>query len=244
MRCHQDLTHRIGLKPTDQAYQVLGQMVNYCSVLRAPWLVLETPASYVFSDESIDDASRLFESTNLRGVRLAWEPRSQVPPKAQKMMQKHNIVHAADLSRQTPLFPSDAIYTRLFGKGEHNIYQFSDAELKQIDQKIQSLKVKSVSLSYHGVRMYTDAARFVQYERTGAFPSITGLTGLASAKAILAEDTKFPIGKEALVKEQGWKVFDASANERIHLSEWLERLPEKTYSNLAEVAAALEATQS
>ncbi len=160
------------------------------------------------------------------------------------MMQNHNIVHAADLSRQTPLFPSDAIYTRLFGKGERNIYQFSDAELKQIDRKIQSLKVKSVSLSYHGVKMYTDAARFVQYERTGAFPSITGLTGLASAKAILAEDTKFPIGKEALVKEQGWKVFDASKNERIHLSEWLERLPEKTYGSLAEVAAALEATQS
>jgi hypothetical protein len=33
VRCHQDLTHRIGLKPVDEAYYVFGEMVMYCGVL-------------------------------------------------------------------------------------------------------------------------------------------------------------------------------------------------------------------
>lgn len=243
VRCHQDLTHRIGLKPTDEAYRVLGQMVAYCGILRAPWLVFETPASYVLNDKAVDKASEFLSSANLHGVRLAWESRALVTQRAQKMMQNQNIVHAVDLSRETPLFPSDAIYTRLFGKGKHNIYQFSDDELKQIDQKILLSEAKTVSLAYHGVRMYTDATRFAHYKKKGTLPSVTGLAGVASAKAVLAEDTRFPIKKQELVEKQGWKVFDASEEERIHLSDWLQRLPEKTYGNVDEVVFALEATR-
>ncbi len=243
VRCHQDLTHRIGLKPADEAYHVLGQMVAYCGILRAPWLVLETPASYVLDDQTVDEASALLASANLHGVRLAWEPRAQVTRKAQKMMQEHNIAHAVDLSRETPLFASDAIYTRLFGKGNHNIYQFSDDELKQIDNKILLSKAKTVSLAYHGVRMYTDALRFAHYKKTGTFPSVTGFTGVASARTVLAEDTQFPVEKGELVEKQGWKVFDASSEERIHLTDWLQLLPEKTYGSLDEVVSALEATR-
>jgi uncharacterized protein YecE (DUF72 family) len=51
VRCHQDLTHRIGLKPVDEAYDVLGRMVFYCGLLDSPFLVLETPASYVINRE-------------------------------------------------------------------------------------------------------------------------------------------------------------------------------------------------
>jgi uncharacterized protein YecE (DUF72 family) len=243
VRCHQDLTHRIGLKPTNEAYHVLGQMLAYCGILRAPWLVLETPASYVLNDETVDEASAFLASANLHGVKLAWETRAHVTQKAQKMMRDHNITPAVDLSRDTPLFTSDAIYTRLFGKGNHNIYQFSDDELKQIDHKILLAKAKTVSMAYHGVRMYTDAIRFAHYKTTGKFLSVTGVTGLASARTVLAEDTCFPVRKQELVKKQGWIVFDASAEEHIHLTDWLQLLPEKTYGSLDEVVSALEATR-
>ncbi len=242
VRCHQDLTHRIGLKPTDEAYRVLGQMVGYCNILRAPWLVLETPVSYAFTDENVYKAAEFLDGANLRGARIAWEPRALPTHKAQKMMQDRNIVHTVDMSRQTPLFSSDAIYTRLFGKGEHNIYQFSDQELKQIDHKILLSKAKTISMAYHGVRMNSDAIRFQQYKKTGKFLSLTSLTGVASAKAILAEDTKFPIGKRELVEKQGWKVFDVTNTWHIHLADWLQKLPEKIYGSLEEVAESLEAT--
>jgi len=241
VRCHQDLTHRIGLKPTDDAYRVLGQTANYCNILRAPFLVLETPASYVFSDEAVEDARAVLSSSKLGGVRLVWENRSPLTKKAQSMMQDLNIVHSVDLSRQTPLFASDVLYTRLFGKGKHNIYQFTDKELEEIAHKVLNSKAKTVALSYHGVRMNTDALRFNNYLKTGTFPSITQFTGVAAAKAVLAEDANFPATKHALIDNQGWKIFDATSSNRLRLSEWLAKIPDKVYSSVEEVAQELEA---
>ena len=68
VRCHQDLTHRIGLNSTDEAFQVLNQMITYCKILESPFLVLETPPSYEFNSNSINDAREFFLSSNLKGV--------------------------------------------------------------------------------------------------------------------------------------------------------------------------------
>ena len=192
VRCHQDLTHRIGLKPTDEAFQVLNQMITYCRILESPFLVLETPSSYEFNSNSIKDAREFFSSSNLKGVRLVWEIRSPVTAQARELMQDMNIVQSVDLSKETPLFPSDTIYTRLFGKGKHNIYQFSDEELEEIGHKILKSNAKIAALSYHGARMYSDALRFATHKKTGSFPSITPFTGAESAKTISVRRCPFP----------------------------------------------------
>jgi uncharacterized protein YecE (DUF72 family) len=241
VRCHQDLTHRIGLKPVDAAYTVLSQMVAYCEILEAPFLVLETPASYVMTQEEVNRAKHLLSSSNLRGVRLVWEIRAPITPAVIDLMQDFNIVHCVDLSREEPSFKSDVVYSRLFGKGTQNIYQFTDDELEEIDQKAESSSYKVAALSYHGVRMNTDAARFVQYKKTGRFMPVTSFTGVDSARAVLAEDARFPVSKAKLIEHQGWKVMDLSLDKRVHLSELLSRIPEKTYNSVDEVVTALEA---
>jgi len=71
VRCHQDLTHRIGLKPVDEAYFVLSKMLSYCSMLDAPFLVLETPDRYVFGQQEVDRARDFFASVNLGGFGLS-----------------------------------------------------------------------------------------------------------------------------------------------------------------------------
>ena len=166
----------------------------------------------------------------------------RAPPTEQwkSLSQDLKIIHAVDLSRENPLLPSDIIYTRLFGKGKHNIYQFTDEELKEIDHKIVLSKAKTVALSFHGLRMNTDALRFVHYKKTGKFSSITGLAGVASAKAVLAGDTRVPISKKTLLEEQGWKVFDASGDKRLHIADWLQNIPDRTYANMGELTEALE----
>ncbi len=157
------------------------------------------------------------------------------------MMQDLNIVHSTDLSKEMPLFPSDVIYTRLFGKGKHNIYQFTDEQLLEIDRRILFSKAKTASLSYHGVRMNTDALRFQSYRKTGKFPSITGFTGVAAAKSVLAEDVQFPASRQALIEKQGWKVFDLNEEKRLRLSDWLAKIPDRVYNSMNEVESALEA---
>ena len=240
VRCHQDLTHKIGLKPTNEAYQVLIQMGTYCRILYSPFLVLETPASYILDNNNISAAKDFFASISLKGIRLVWETRAPLTPQAVNLMADFNIVHCVDISISKPAEWSDVGYTRLFGKGNHNIWQFSDEELKEIDKNVSESKAKVFALSYHGARMIKDALRFKQFKLTGNFLPVTPFTGLDSVRAVLSEDAIFPSSKQMLICDQGWKVFDSTAEKRLHLSELLSKLPQKTYASVDEVISALE----
>jgi uncharacterized protein YecE (DUF72 family) len=241
VRCHQDLTHTIRLKPVDEAYYVLSRMVAYCGILDSPFLVLETPASYVMDQEAVDTARDFLSSANLRDVRLVWEVRAPVTPAVVDLMRDFNAVQCVDLSRETPSLESDIVYTRLFGRGKHNIWQFTDNELLALDQEVESINPRIAALSYHGVRMNADAARYMQYKKTGTFIPVTSFTGVDSARSVLSEDAQFPLSKSELVENQGWKVVDITVDKRVHLSELLSKLPDRIFGSLDEVAEALEA---
>jgi uncharacterized protein YecE (DUF72 family) len=241
VRCHQDLTHKIRLKPVDEAYDVLGRMFFYCGILEAPFLVLETPASYAMSKEAVDTARDFLSSANLRDVRLVWEIRAPVTSAMIDLMRNFNVIQCVDLSREKPSVESDIVYSRLFGKGKHNLYQFTDDELIAVDREIDSISPRIAAMSYHGARMNTDAARYMQYKKTGTFLPVTSFTGVDSARAVLAEDAHFPMSKAELIEKQGWKVIDLTVDKRVHLSDLLLKIPEKTYNGIDEVADALEA---
>jgi uncharacterized protein YecE (DUF72 family) len=241
VRCHQDLTHRIGFKPVDAAYYVLGRMVTYCEILDAPFLVLETPARYVLNQEEVDRARDFFSSTNMKGVRLVWEARAPITASVIDLMRDFNATQCVDLSMETPSVESDVVYSRLFGKGKHNIYQFTDDELLAVDKKIEKISPRIAALSYHGIRMNTDAARYAQYKKTGTFLPVTSCTGVDSARAVLSEDAKFPLSKSELIERQGWKVIDLNLDKRVHLSELLSKVPDRIYNSVDEVAEALKA---
>jgi uncharacterized protein YecE (DUF72 family) len=243
VRCHQDLTHRIGLKPADQAYAVFSRMINICRILDAPFLHLLTPASYVLDDIKIRQAEAFLSTLNLKDTRLAWEVRSPIPKELIKLMQDVGIIHSVDVSKEEPSYKSDAIYSRVFGKGKHNIYQFTDDELIEIDQNIRKAKAKVAVITYHGLRMTSDALRFKRYKETGTFIPITAYTGIESAKAVLQEDIKLPSTKAELINQQGWKVIDLTRDTRVHLHELLSQIPEKTYNSLQEVIKELKITQ-
>jgi len=87
--------------------------------------------------------------------------------------------------------------------------------------------------------MNTDALRFKMYKETGKFLPVTAFTGVESAKAVLLEDAKFPSTKADLLEDQGWKVVDLTAHERIHLSNLLARIPERTYGSINDVIREL-----
>jgi uncharacterized protein YecE (DUF72 family) len=240
LRCHQDLTHRIGLRPVDEAYYVLNRMVAYCKILDAPFLVLETPNSYVINQKDINKTTDFFSSANLGGVRLVWEMRAPMTVITANLMQDLNAIQCVDLSKETPIVESDIVYSRLFGKGKHNIYQFDDDELSALDNEIESTSPRIAALSYHGVRMNVDATRYLQYKKTGKFLPVTSFTGVDSARAVLSEDAQFPMSKSELIEHQGWKVIDLAVDKRVHLAELLLKIPERKYKDIDEVAEVLE----
>jgi hypothetical protein len=217
-------------------------MIEICGILRSPILVLQTPPDFV-SSVKIDSLNDFFRSVEIKGVRLAWEIRRHgvkpLPEALVTLMQEHSIVHSVDLSVEEPAINSDIVYTRLFGKGRHNLYQFTDDELTGIIERAERLAGKVSYLTFHGAKMYKDAARIKVFNATGKYPLATGSVGLASVAKVLREDAKFPSDKKKLVEDQGWKVVDLSLENRVHLCEVLTRLPEKEYASVDDVLSCL-----
>ncbi len=243
VRCHKDLTHKYLLSPCRESHEILVRSLHTCSELRAEILHIQTPSSFN-PDEKIKDIGDLFSSIDFGNIKLTWEIRGRMGKGTIELMRDLGIIHCTDISRETPAVDSDILYTRLFGHGEHNLYQFDDAELTEIDRRVKEKSREKEYITFHGARMYKDAARLKVYERSGVFPNVTKTAGLASLKTVLDEDVKFPTTKSELIEKQGWKVFDLTEKEHVHASTILEKLPDRMYTSVEEVVRALKQHQS
>ncbi len=239
VRCHKDFTHKYLLSPRKESYEILARSLRICSELKAEILHIQTPASFDL-DEKIKDIRDLFSSTDFGAIKLAWEIRGRMAKGTIELMRDLGIIHCTDISRELPAVDSDLLYTRLFGQGEHNLYQFDDSELSEIERQIKEKRRGDAYLTFHGARMYSDAARLKVHQKSGTFPKVTKATGLESLKAVLEEDAKFLATKSELIEKQGWKVFDLTEKEHVHASTLFEKLPDRKYSGVQEVIGALK----
>ncbi len=245
VKAHSDLSHRYGLRPVQGAFRSFDRMKRLCRLLRTKLLVIETPADALFGQEEVRWAKAFFASVNLKRLRLVWEIRSAVnrslEPSLARLMEDLGIVHCVDISREAPQTRSEMLYSRLFGRGQHNVYQFDDDELKAVDKKAVSGEFKQSILAFHSVKMYADAARLKAFRETGRFPEVTRSTGAESLLEVLKEDATFPATRDRLLQSQGWKVIDLTPERRVHASELLRQLPQRTYLGADEVYRALVA---
>jgi uncharacterized protein YecE (DUF72 family) len=244
VRAHRAITHKHRLEPSTDTFDTFEKMKRICNVLNADILHLQTPSTLKMTRETISNLRSLLGSTSLHGLRLALEIRStskqDLPVELVKLMQNNNVLHCADLSRgEMPAYESDVLYTRLFGKGKHNVYEPTDQELTEIDEKASNANSEKVRMSFHFVRMYKDAARLKIYKQTGKFPSITNSTGLTSLEEVLREDASFPATKHELTQSQGWKLFDLTREIRAHVGDYLQQIPERTYNDVSDVLGVL-----
>jgi len=247
VRLNRAATHKYRLEPREETFKIFDYATQVCKTLGSELLVVQTPQTLEYNEKMIQSTRDLLRSLNLTGLKIAWEIRSsrkRLPRALINLMQEHKIIHCVDLSREEPSYESDQLYTRLFGKGEHNLYQFSDGELLEIDEKTKRKDYGKIAVSFHNVRMYKDAARYKKYKETGKFPSITRYTGLRSLRAVLKEDAKFPSTKEELIEQQGWKVIDMTAEKRVHVRDLLRQVPEKEYRDIDDIVAAVQSIDS
>jgi len=247
VRCNKAVTHQYSFSPTQTVYDLFERMTQICKVLRAEILHLQTPSSFQPTKDNVQLIHNFLSSTDLQGVRLALEMRSArtpTDPKLVRMLEEHDLVHCVDLLKgEKPACKSDTLYTRLFGKGPHNVYQPTDEELRRIDEEASNGGYEKVLLTFHSQRMYKDAARLKSFRQTGGFPMVTRSTGTDSLEEILREDAAFPAGRRALIQHQGWKIIDLAKNKRTRASTLLKRLPEKTYHSVEEVVQTLRSTE-
>jgi len=210
-------------------------MSQICQVLDANILSVLLPSKLGVTNESLaNQLKHIASAFKSRKTQLAVEIRTNVAGEVLDAMVDSDIIHCVDISKE-PAPESRVLYSRLFGKGQDNIYQFDDEEIKGIAEKAGSPKFDKSILAFHGVRMYGDAARLKAFLQTGRFLQVTGQTGLDSLGDILKEDATFPESKEALIARQGWKLFDLTINKRVRAGKVLSMLPDRAYRSHREL---------
>lgn len=241
VRCHRDIVNAFASKRGAHVESVVEKMEKTCKTLRASVLAVLLPVDRVASSQQESGLRELLSTFDANGTRVAVEFRSG-PPSDDVLdtMKEGGAIHSVDISRDHPSYESDMLYSRLFGKGRENIYEFDDGELQDISVKASAPKFEKSILAFHGVRMYRDGARLKTFLRTGDFPMVTGQVGLDSLRTVLAEDCKFPASRAELVSLQGWKLFDVSPHHVARAAGPLTRLPEGTYGSLDSVISTLQ----
>jgi uncharacterized protein YecE (DUF72 family) len=243
VRCQKDVGELHRLELTPKTIRIIDCMEKICRRLRASVLTILIPKALLGDKELVPKLNAFFSTLSLGRTRIAIEFRGGEPTKKTlKTLQDHDAAHSVDISTQDPKVESSILYSRLFGKGKENVYEFDDNELKDIAAKASGPKFEKSILAFHGVRMYRDAARLKTFMNSGRFPSLTGQVGLGSLSEVLMEDARFPTSKSQLVREQGWKLFDKTPEERVRTRVVLEKLPEGAYRTLDDVLASLKGT--
>ena len=174
VRCHRGITHAHGLDPSKRTLELWASMVEITEALDAEALHLLTPPSLPFGPEEVDHLATLLDSVPAT-CPVALEPRAHaqqpLPEDLRVLMEDRGLVHSVDLSKEEPQVDRPVLYTRLFGKGYHTVYRFSDEELASIRARAADGGYDKALFTFHGIRMYSDAGRFLHYVRSGSFPS-------------------------------------------------------------------------
>ncbi len=240
IRCPRIIVDHYGLKMVTGTRQLLQKVSELCRTLNSPVMtVLISANSPVEQDELAPRLAEFLKSFNSNGTVVAVEFRNRKPTiEALEIMKDQGAVHSVDLSNGEPEYPGRIMYSRLFGKGEDNVYEFDDGELREIVSKASQPKFEKSILAFHGVRMYRDAGRVMSFLEKGYFPKITSGVGIDSIREMLSEDARFPATRTSLLKDQGWKVYQDTREVR-KISNVLEKLPDGEYRSLEDLLSQL-----
>jgi uncharacterized protein YecE (DUF72 family) len=240
VRCPRILVDHYGLNLLPGSRGLLERLEEVCRRLEAEVMTVLISASSPIKNVAL--ATRLREFLGTFGsdtTQVAVEFRGVRPSEEVfDVMKESGAIHSADLSNSEPRYEGRILYSRLFGKGERNIYEFDDRELKEIAKKASAPKFEKSILAFHGVRMYRDAGLVKSFIDKGYFPKITGSVGTDSIREVLSEDARFPTNRSRLLKDQGWKVYQDTDEVR-KISTVLEKLPEGEFHSLDELMAEL-----
>ena len=122
-----------------EAREYFGQTATICHRLKAPWLIFEFPPWREFEDSSCTAIMNLIDSVDLQAT-VCIEARAyrgrDLPQILVKTMSDIPAIDVVDPLVQDPRVPANQTYMRVFGKGEHNIYQAIGEEQKDMDDRI------------------------------------------------------------------------------------------------------------
>ncbi len=239
VRAHKELSHRYRLRPTPAARASFARTAQIAAKLRAVAIVVETPATV---EPKPNDVSDLLSTVDLP-CPVALEARAyagrSLPPRLAATLEANDVADVVDLSRQSPRTNASLAYCRMFGLGTGNRWEFTADELAVIKERGDATGARRVAFTFHGVRMYKDAGRFLTFVRVGKVPAAGRQTGLESLGELLEADARFPAAKADLIADHGFRVVSLGRGREVHAVELLRQLPGRRFQSAADALVAL-----
>ena len=163
VKCNGIATHVHELRGVDETLRILRAMITICRLLRSDMLVVQTPFRVTVDEKKISEASKTLSIVSDENIDVYWEARSVDYPEKrvelQRQMLEHGLHPVVDLSREDPPKNADQIYSRLFSPG---VPEYGDAAIREIRRRVSESKANRAVLSFHGVNMYRDAAKYLE----------------------------------------------------------------------------------
>ncbi len=163
--------HRFQKKDSLSSYDLIREV---CVVLRAKYILFQSPASFKPTSENIDHMQSFFGGADRSGLTFVWEPRGTWYDDAtliEKVCEENDLVQCVDPLRNDPIVfgRNGTAYFRLHGFGRPSMYRydFSDDELAGLAEKIRSLPegVRNVYVFFNNEACYRNGLTFLRTQK-------------------------------------------------------------------------------
>ncbi len=157
------------LRPTPENLEAWRKTVEAAEILGARIIIVQTPPSFGYSEENLENAIRFFREASRYGKLIGWEPRgtwNQHPEAIRRVVEETGVIHVVDLLRRWPVTVSEVAYTRLHGLGGREVnyrYKYTDEDLEELAGRVARLceqGARQVYVLFNNVYMFDDARRF------------------------------------------------------------------------------------
>ncbi len=237
VKAHRDITHTYRFKLKREVLEKFEYMVKICNILRAKLLVLQIPYNQKPTSSFLRHLENFLEYANSYDLDLGVEARGpdwrNNRALLKSILSRFEVTHVFDASYEEPVYHTNVVYSRIYGKGYHTLWVLDDEEVKRISDLARKYADENlVFLMGHGCRMYDDAIRIKVYIEDNYLLPIYPVKGLSAVRMAILENPKFPASKEDLIRLHGWKVVDISDKKRVRLSKILENIEDRTYNSI------------
>jgi len=156
-----------GFQDTEEVWWAWAETLRAARDLDARVIVLQTPASFGYTQENLARVERFLAKAERDGRMLAWEPRGtwwDHREVLERISSEYDVIIAGDYLRgRTSTCHAGVGYARLHGLGGREVnykYKYTDDDLKKLIEIIRSTKCSISYVMFNNVYSYQDAVRF------------------------------------------------------------------------------------